>query len=286
MPTSMMLRAVCVLALAAGCALRVEAQPSQPELVERAAAYVSRFLAALSNVVADEHYEQEATVAPRRRSLRSELVLVRYPGASAWHVFRDVLEKDGRVVPGAREGRLAALLAGPAEQALPRAQEIAAAGARHNIRDIGNLNNPLLVLAFLQRDYRERFRFTLTTVEPSRGPTIRTVQFEEVRVPTLLRLGGNLNMPARGHVWIDEVDGRVVKTELRVGQRDLARSSMTWRPPSTITTTFGLDEKLGIDVPLDMRDHYALEDVEIRGVATYSRFRRFPVGPTDAPADR
>ena len=211
---------------------------------------------------------------------------MRYPGASAWHVFRDVLEKDGRVVAGAREGRLAALFLGPAEQALPRAQEIAAAGARHNIHEIGTLNNPLLVLAFLQRDYRERFRFTLTTLERSLGPTIRTVQFEEVRVPTLLRLGGNLNMPAKGHLWIDEADGRVVKTELRVGQRDVARSSMTWRPPSTITTTFGLDEKLGIDVPLDMRDHYALQDVEIRGVATYSRFRRFPVGPTDGVSER
>jgi hypothetical protein len=278
----MMLRAVCILALVTGCALRVEAQPSQPELVERASGYVSRFLAAFSNVVADEHYEQEATVRPRRRTLRSELLVVRYPGTSASHVFRDVLEKDGRAVAGAREGRLAALFASPAEQALPRAQEIAAAGTRHNIHDIGTLNNPLLALSFLQRTYRERFRFTLTAPEKGLGPTIRAVQFEEVRVPTLLRLGGNLNMPARGHVWIDETNGRVVKTELEVGQRDVARSSMTWRPPSTITTTFGLDETLGIDVPLDMRDHYALEQVEIRGVATYSRFRRFPVGPTAA----
>ena len=280
----MMLRAVCLLVFATGCVLRVEAQPSQPEIVERAAGYVSRFLTAFSNVVAEEKYEQEATVSPRRRTLRSDLVLVRYPGATAWQVFRDVLEVDGRAV--AREGRLAALFLGPAKQALPRAQEIAAAGARHNIHDIGTLNNPLLVLAFLQRGNRERFRFTLTTPEPGLGPTIRTVQFEEVRVPTLLRLGGNLNMPARGHLWIDETDGRVVKTELRVGQRDVARSSMTWRPPSTITTTFGLDEKLGIDVPLDMRDHYALEHVEIRGVATYSRFRRFQAGPSDAVNER
>ncbi len=159
-----------MLALAAGCALRVEAQPSRPELVERASAYVSRFLAAFSNVVAEEHYEQEATVAPRRRTLRSEFLVVRYPGAGASHVFRDVLEKDGRVVAGAREGRLAALFARPAEQALPRAQEIAAAGARHNIQDVGTLNNPLLVLTFLQRGYRDRFRFTLATLEQASVP--------------------------------------------------------------------------------------------------------------------
>jgi hypothetical protein len=282
----MIRRAVCLLALVTGCALRVEAQRSQPELVERASGYVSRFVTALSNVVAEEHYEQEATSPRRRRTLRSDLLIVRYPGASGWHVFRDVIEVDGRAVAGAGEGRLAASFRRPAEQALPRAQEIAAAGGRHNIRDIGTLNNPLLTLAFLQRDYRERFRFTLAGLERSLGSTIRTVQFEEMRVPTLLRLGGNLNMPARGRLWIDETTGRVVKTELRVGQRDRAHSSMTWRPPSTITTTFGLDEALGIDVPLEMRDHYALDDVEIRGVATYSHFRRFPVGPTDAVNER
>ena len=282
----MMLRAVCVLALVIGCALRLEAQPSRPELVERAGEYVSRFLAAFSNVVAEERYEQEATSPPKRRTLRSDFLLVRYPGSSASHVFRDVLEVDGRVVAGAREGRLAAVFLRPADQALRQAQEIAAAGARHNIHDIGTLNNPLLALSFLQRDSRERFRFTPTTLEQSLGPTIRTVEYEEVRVPTLLRLGGNLNMPARGRVWIDETNGRVVKIELKVGQRDFARSSMTWRPPSTITTTFGLDEELGIHVPLEMRDSYALEKIEVSGVATYSRFRRFPAGPTSAVPER
>ena len=39
-----MLRAICVFALVTGCALRVEAQPSRPELVDRAGEYVSRHL--------------------------------------------------------------------------------------------------------------------------------------------------------------------------------------------------------------------------------------------------
>jgi hypothetical protein len=279
----MMPRTACVLALVAGCAPRVEAQPTQPEIIVRASGYVSRFLHDVSNVAADERYEQESTSRPRRRTLRSEIVVVRYPGTGSSQVFRDVLEVDGRVVAGSGEGRLAPLFLGPAGQALPRAREIDAAGRRHNIADIGNLNNPLLVLVFLQRDYRERFRFTVADLDRSAGPTVRIVQFEEVRIPTILRLGGNLDMRASGRLWIDEADGRVLKTELRVGQRDLAHSSMTWRPPSTITTTFGLDEKLGIDVPLEMRDHYPLQDVEIRGVATYSRFRRFPVQPAAPP---
>jgi hypothetical protein len=272
-----MLRAACALALAAGCGLPLQAQPAEPELVVRASAYVARFLGAFSNVVAEERYEQQMEPPRRRRTLRSELVVVQYPGTSASHVFRDVLEVDGRAVSGAGEGRLAALFREPAGQALPRAQEIAAAGARHHIQELGSLNNPLLVLAFLQREHRERFRFTVSKPERSLGPTIRIVEFEEFRRPTMLRLGGNLDMPARGRLWIDETDGRVVKTELRVAGRDLAHSSMGWRPPTTITTRFGLDEALGIDVPIEMRDHYPLQHVEIRGVATYSRFRRFPL---------
>jgi hypothetical protein len=43
--------------------------------------------------------------------------------------------------------------------------------------------------------------------------------------------------------------------ELRLGGRGFEHSSMSWQPASRITTTFGLDEGLGIDVPVEMRTH-------------------------------
>ncbi len=258
--------------------LRSGAAPQSESLVDRSAAYVERFLDAYTNVVAEEAYTQERSAPRGRRTLRSDVVLVRYPGSNEWRVFRDVFEVDGNLIRDPREERLMKLFLTPASAAVPRAQAIAAAGAQHNIQDIGNLNNPLLAMSFLQRRYGERFRFTPGGRERKLGPAIREIRFEETHVPTLFRRGGNLDLPAHGVYWADEATGRIVKMELRLGGRGFQHSSMSWQPPSRITTTFGLDEGLGIDVPVEMRDHYPLDKTDIRGVATYSRFRRFEVG--------
>jgi hypothetical protein len=72
----------------------------------------------------------------------------------------------------------------------------------------------------------------------------------------------------RGLVWIDEDTSRVVKTELRIGGRST---------PISIVTLYKFDDQLGINVPVEMRDWYPDGTGEIRGVATYGRFRRFKV---------
>jgi hypothetical protein len=122
---------------------------------------------------------------------------------------------------------------------------------------------------FLQADYRPRFRWNLAGIEKDLGPTIRTVRFEEFRIPTLLRTGANQDMLSRGLLWVDEETGRVVKTRLQVGP---------WRIPPEIVTTFRNEPELGIDVPAEMRDWYPDGNRgDIKGVATYGRFRRFEV---------
>ena len=60
----------------------------------------------------------------------------------------------------------------------------------------------------------------------------------------------------------------MVKTRLQVGP---------FRIPPEIVTTYRHDEDLGIDVPAEMRDWYPDRNGDIRGVATYGRFRRFQV---------
>src|SRR4029078_9317753 len=77
---------------------------------------------------------------------------------------------------------------------------------------------------------------------------------------------------SRGLAWIEEDTGRVVKTELRIGGRT---------SPISIITEYKLDEELGIKVPVAMRDWYPDGTGEIRGVATYGRFRRFQVKTTE-----
>ena len=102
-------------------------------------------------------------------------------------------------------------------------------------------------MVFLQPDYRPRFRFNLAGIEKNLGPTIRTVRFEEFRIPTILRAGANQDLLSRGLLWVDEETGRVVKTRLQVGP---------WRIPPEIVTTYRHEPELGIDVPAEMRDWY------------------------------
>ena len=200
--------------------------------------------------------------------MRSDFLLVRYPGDSQWQVFRDVAEVDGKPVRD-KEERLTKLFLEPAASAFRRARELQEAGARYNLLDIvGTLNNPLTVVAFLQDGYRDRFRFNLAGLDKKLGPTVRQVQFQEFRVPSLIKTNGNQDILSRGLAWIEEDTGRVVKTELRIGGRT---------SPISVITEYKFDEDLGIDVPATMRDWYPDGTGEIRGVATYGRFRRFQV---------
>jgi hypothetical protein len=273
---------VCVLvALTLVVPLHGERELGQPAILGLARAYVERFIDALSEVVAEERYSQEAEWPRRKRTLRSDFVVARDPGAKRWYTFREVLEVDGKPVQEAREGRLARLMADPSADTLRKAQEITAAGLRYNVENIGTVNNPLLAMSFLQAEYSHRFRFTVGGREKKLGPAVRRVEFEEVHIPTVLTVDGNRDLPAYGVMWIDEGTGRIVKTELRLGEKPAVStghtsSSLGWAPPTTIATTFGFDEDLGIDVPLEMRDRYPFQRNEIKGVATYGSFRRLP----------
>jgi hypothetical protein len=280
--------AVCVLlALVTVCPLTAE--PEQSELVRLASVYVDRFIDGFANVVAEERYIQESERPKRRRALRSHLVIVRNPGGTQWHTFREVLEADGKPVDEARGGRLVALFEDPSEDALRRAREITVASARYNVENIGTVNNPLLAMSFLQGEYRDRFRFTVGGRERKLGPTVRKVSFEETRIPTILTQEGNRDLPAYGVMWVEEGTGRIVKTEVRLGDKPSVStghvsSSLGWNPPTTIVTTFGFDKHLAVDVPVEMRDRYPFQRNEIKGVATYVAFRRLSRRSGSPPA--
>ena len=270
LPVALLLASVAVLFGSAA-----DDDSAKNEIVDRATSYVHRFIDSFTNVVAEERYTQEATRPKEKRTLRSNVLLVRNPGAPQWHWFRDVIEVDGQPVHDGRESRLEALFTEATADSLRRAQEIVAEGARHNVRNIGTVNNPLFAMSFLQRDYRDRFRFTPGGIEKKLGPNVRSIRFEETRTPTLLTQEGNRDLPARGVIWADQETGRVVKTELKLGEHPInMRSSLGWQPPVTITTVFGFDEELGIDVPVEMRDRYPQDRDDIRGLATYGPFRR------------
>jgi hypothetical protein len=241
--------------------LRVE------ELIPRATAYAHLFVERFSSVVAEERYEQAITIPRRKRILVSDFLLVKSPGDDLWNSFRDVAEVDGKPVRD-REERLTKLFLTPSSNALRRAGEIREASARHNLIDIGTLNNPLIVIAFLQSQYVDRFRFNLAGLEKKLGPDVRTVRFVEARRPTVLKMNANGDLFSRGLIWIEEGTGRVVKTELQLGGQ---------AAPIRITTLFTFEEALGINVPTVMEDWYPDRTGEFRGKASYGKFRRFEV---------
>jgi hypothetical protein len=265
---------VVMVVIVAGAVLTpavVESQASKTdELMAKTAVYVAQFVDQFSNVVAEETLVQETTIPRRKRTMRSDFLLVRYPGDAQWQSFRDVAEVDARPVRD-KEERLTKLFLEPASSAIRRARELQEAGARFNLLDIGTLNNPLMVIAFLQDSYRERFRFTMAGLDKKLGPTVRQVQFQEFKVPTLIKGNGNQDIQSRGLVWIEEDTGRVVQTELRIGGRT---------SPISIITLYKFDDQLGINVPVEMRDWYPDGAGELRGVASYGRFRRFQVQTT------
>src|SRR5262247_4019539 len=137
-------------ALLGWVSITLDAQsPSVKELIPKATAYAHDFVDRFTNVVAEERYEQEITSPKRKRVLVSDFLLVKPPGDELWSSFRDVAEVDGKPVRD-RENRLTKLFLEPSANAMRRAAEIRESSVRYNLIDIGTLNNPLLVMAFLQ----------------------------------------------------------------------------------------------------------------------------------------
>ena len=235
--------------------------PDIDELMRRVGAYVQGFVGTFSNVVAEERYEQR--FAGLRRQLMSDFLLVAYPGRPDRRLtFRDVREVDGQPVAD-QPDRIMQLFLNPFESAIIRATEIQREGLRHNLSG-GRLVSPLGILAVLQREYQNEFRFTRQGLERSLGSDIRRID--------LIRLGPPQTSQTRGSVWVSESTGEVVRTQLRGGGGGGERT----------TTTFEIDRGLGIRVPVEMED----ETGNFRGRATYSNFRRFNVrieSTLDAP---
>src|SRR5688572_21734974 len=103
--------------------VQVSAQNQAKDLLPRVGAYIKSFVVNFSNVVAEETYQQETPSPRRKRLLKSDLMLVKFPGAEGWLIFRDTFEVDGKSVRSEPE-RLTKLFVEPPENALRRAREI------------------------------------------------------------------------------------------------------------------------------------------------------------------
>jgi len=245
-----------------------EQSPDIDVLMQRVGDYVHGFIDRFCNVVAEERYEPDRVRRGNGR-LRSDFLLVQKPGSGRQYLtFRDVVEVNGKTLRN-REEALSKLFREPAENVIAQANAITAHSADYMFPG----SDPLLVMVFLQPEFQPRFTFTRDELEPRLGADIRRVHFEETTSPTMLRQEGNRDLPTRGTLWASERTGKVVKTELRLGS-----------DPNTtlITTIFGRDEPLGIDVPTVLEQTYYPSPGEpVKGTARYSNFRRFSVSTAE-----
>jgi hypothetical protein len=281
------------LAQQSGPSSQAGADPALDQLLTRATWYVLDFVEKLSNVVSEEHYTQDSNVmlatipipglggrgsvpnsvprnSAKHRELRSDFLIVKTTGDTAWQPFRDVFEVDHIPIRD-REERLAKLFLGnkPGSGFEERAKAISDESARYNLGAVQRtINNPIFALIFLQPDVREHFKFSMGKPDRRMGDAVRVVEYVEDMRPTIIAGLPGQDMPAFGRFWIENETGRVVKAEVRVEQRGIK---------ANLTTEFRADERLGIDVPTEMREDYDLDNSRVSGKASYSHFRRFEV---------
>ena len=260
------------------------------ELLDRASRYVESFQRNFGSVVAEERYEQtlrrviggnttsvqRGGGGPMETVLVSDFLLVQVPG-EGWLPFRDVFERDGKQVRD-RQERLAALfLKGSSRSAFAQARAIMDEGARYNIGNVArNINMPTLPLPFLTAQHRARFSFKAGKREENDPGAV--IEFKETGRPTFISTTGGRDLPVSGRFLVDERDGTVLRTELHAVDTSVE---------AHIVVTYEPDAGTGLMVPVRMEERYrrSRDPMEVRGVATYSRFRRFQVNTSEELAN-
>jgi hypothetical protein len=252
--------------------------PEVDAVLDKAGDYVTVYEQTFVGVVAEETYRQEVRgragtdsrgfaveARSQRRDLKSDMLLVRAPADDRWMQFRDVFDVDGKPVRDRAE-RLAKLFLQPSASGQRQVEDITAESARYNIGRVNrNVNLPVLALTVLEPQNRAWFSFKGSR----KSSSVFDLEYQEERGGTLIRTTGDQAMPSRGRFTIDLATGRVLSSELIAENRSLR---------AQIDVTYALEPSMGLFVPREMREKYALKDGSIiEGKATYARFRRYQV---------
>lgn len=265
------------------------------EVLKNAATYLADFQRQLSGIISEETYVQEISPVgtsgagmSRRRSLKSDLLLVKPTGADRYVEFRDVFEVDGQPVR-TRGDRLSQLLREPWGAVSTQMSAIINESARYNIGGIQrNVNTPVLVLLFLDQAFQKGFEFKRASMERSvlypqvlanpvtgaatpdgnlvfRASTeMWALEFREKHRPTIVRTPDGRPLPVRGRFWINPATGAVLISEMV-----LAGGGVN----TTVTVSYQSEPLMGFLVPVEMRESYSSARERISGTATYGRFR-------------
>lgn len=259
-------------------------QAALDTLIRAAAAYVARYEAAISAVVAQEDYQQVVQTgwrgAPAARTTRADLLVLDL-GQPGWVAFRDVYQVDGRPVRDHDE-RLSRLFADFTPDSMAQARRIADESARFNL-NAGEfvinrtINTPMTALLFLREANQSRSEFQLGKTERVRAVECAVVRFTEQTTPRLI--GTNDASPATGTFWIDPATGTVLRSDLALRASLGPRSRAGQFLSAKLRVEFAEVTKLGLWLPAVMDETYEVRPGTqvIIGHAEYSDFRKFEV---------
>ena len=267
--------------------------PELEAVLSRASEYVESYERALGTVIAREVYVQRVPIRSvgsmpegpglagsfrtrsrlqyQERRLLSDFMMVRLPSeGDQWMGFRAVVEVDGRAVRD-RVERLQELLEGSEEEAIERWRKLSEESARFNIgRVIRSTNVPTFALLVLRDEYLDRFEFKRIGNKRVEGLDVWVISYRERATPTLITDLDGGDVFAHGRMWIDPVDGRLVRTEMRTGGEDSELRA-------EITVRYRPNAELGIWVPRDMKERYQARGGQMEATAEYSNFQQFKV---------
>jgi hypothetical protein len=230
------------------------------DVLTRCGEYVKGYGGQVSSLVAREHYRQEwspeADLRIMKVTLTSEFALVRAGGAvEEWAGFRDVVEVNGKPVHD-RNDRLQRLFVEGPPNVLEEARRIADEGARFNLGPVTrNFNVPTTAMFFLHPANQGRFRWQKTgEASAPDGTKLWELTFQEQSKPTVIRSSKGKNVPAKGRVWVNPLDGCVVQTEMLISGfvRDVEESD------AVINVKYAIDPALEIWLPARMNEEYKL----------------------------
>ena len=209
---------VMLAAFATAATAQNAAELSLDQVLERVGAYVAGYGEKASVVVATEKYTQSvmwSDSAPLRPlQLEAEFAIVRVAGGG-WTGYRDVVALDGKPVHD-RRNRLMELLT-DTNGDVSELTRIANESARFNIGPVSrNFNVPTAALFFFTP--RNHARFTFERKGTRKIDDVQTVEitFKETLRPTLVMTRAGQDVPLEGSLWVNPVDGTVVRTRLKM----------------------------------------------------------------------
>jgi len=260
-------------------AVPIHAQ-SLNDLLDRMGAYLNTYEGELSQIIADERYDQREygrdplarlrTV--REKRLDSEVAFLRLPGNGYWYGFRSVRMVDKKLLKPPAP-KLADFLSTATDLDTQHALMMAASSA-HNLGMQRTLNMPTVPLAVVQASNRELIAFRDGGTESVGRVKTRRISFDEIGESTLIRHMNRFSVKTRGQVWVEPDTGRVWRVEIDCrdpGDQhggDLAGNF-------TVRVEFVMHKALEMLVPSEMIETFPATVARGEGRATYRNFRRF-----------